>query len=87
MMSKLSKSLWGTFPTKPQNPTMPRLAPIPVLIAALREYLRHRRDQQLLESLPDHLLEDVGLSRADIRWHGRGLRLVASLRRFAQARS
>ncbi|WP_442970066.1 DUF1127 domain-containing protein [Roseibium sp. FZY0029] len=35
----------------------------------LLKRLRHRRDMAHLADLPDYLLEDVGLSRSDIRKH------------------
>lgn len=37
----------------------------------VRQYLRTRRDRRHLESLPDYLLEDIGLTRADVKTFGR----------------
>ncbi|MAQ85387.1 DUF1127 domain-containing protein [Psychromarinibacter halotolerans] len=38
----------------------------PSIVATLFGYFRSRRDYQRLEALPDYLLDDVGLTRADV---------------------
>ncbi len=75
------RSFLGTSLTRPQQSSMRDMAPVHLLVNALKDYLRLRRDQQYLDSLPDYLLEDIGLSRADIKWHGCGPRVAASSRR------
>jgi len=37
------------------------------ILRAIGEYIRWRRDCQYLESLPDYLLEDIGLTRGDLK--------------------
>ncbi|MCB1331610.1 MAG: DUF1127 domain-containing protein [Maritimibacter sp.] len=37
------------------------------LQARIQRGLRMRRDYQKLEDLPDYLLEDIGLTRSDVR--------------------
>lgn len=45
-----------------------RLAAGPArLVLRFRDHLRIRRDLRHLEELPDYLLEDVGLTREDLR--------------------
>lgn len=41
-------------------------------LGKLRQYRRHQAQYRHLEELPDYLLEDVGLTRSDIRRACRG---------------
>lgn len=41
------------------------------LVAAFRRQLKIQRDMDHLNELPDYLLEDVGLTRADLRPHSK----------------
>ncbi|MCR8827931.1 DUF1127 domain-containing protein [Pseudosulfitobacter koreensis] len=71
------QALWGMLPLNPRW-TPRRAGPIRRLFTAIATHLRHQRDLRRLESLPDYLLEDVGLSRSDIRRKARRPRATAS---------
>jgi len=37
------------------------------ILRSIGEHIRWRRDCQYLENLPDYLLEDIGLTRGDLK--------------------
>lgn len=53
----------------PRNPVLVSL--VRRATKHVRPYLRARRDRRYLESLPDYLLEDIGLTRADLKTFSR----------------
>ncbi|WP_165349926.1 MULTISPECIES: DUF1127 domain-containing protein [unclassified Mesorhizobium] len=39
-----------------------------ILASAVARIVRIRRDRATLDELPDYLLRDIGIERAEIRW-------------------
>lgn len=61
------RAMFGAAPAS-HGHLVARLAAFPArLFLRVRDYLRIRRDLRHLEELPDYLLEDVGLTREDLR--------------------
>jgi uncharacterized protein YjiS (DUF1127 family) len=44
------------------------------IATSVRRYFRYRRDYKHLQQLPDRLLEDIGLTRADVHRAMRSLK-------------
>lgn len=67
MPSPSIQSLWQ--PRKLSTPENAQLRSGPSglsVLSALARWLRRRRDLQLLQSLDDHLLKDIGLNRGNL---------------------
>lgn len=45
----------------------PLLETPPKLIAAIKQFIRLRRDRLELDALPDHILRDIGIDRSEIK--------------------
>lgn len=60
-------SVQQTLPTRSRTWSRGFSAPARLIARWFKDYLRRRRDQRKLEALPDYLLEDVGLCRADLK--------------------
>ncbi len=50
------------------------VGPIQRIARSVRQHLRNRRDYRYLKELPDYMLDDIGLTRGDVRSAARHLR-------------
>lgn len=67
-----TNSHYGTLQVDTPAPQKPALvALLRRATTQVRQYLRVRRDRKYLEGLPDYLLEDIGLTRADLKTFSR----------------